>query len=509
LRDHRTTSAHVRALAIAAALALPTAGAATLAASTAASAQVVSAPALSGHSVSATEGHSKDFHVADASGLGEVALSDVSVDWGDGSAPSTGALSGTQVHATHTYAEAGTYTVTVTAAAGDTPLSTTATATIDEATVNLHHELAQVIPGGAFDGTVADGTDHNDSGSLSDFSAVVDWGDGSAPLACTTCIVATAGGFDVDAAHSYATAGLYHVLTMVEDGGNDVHENPVDTVVVVPIVAAALSAAEGTEFSGTVGSVIPSRNLTVVAPAVAVPSYNSVSIDWGDGSDATSGVVAADGTVSGTHAYAEEGTYTLTLDGTKTVVPEISVKKESSASNTVTVTDAPLTGTASPASPFSATVNTVLDGVFGNVVDTNPGGKAGDLSATIDWGDGSSSAATLVAGTSGAVASRVASGGGYNATGTHTYSSSGTKNGVVHFVDAGGATASVPFTVTVAASQVQGITNPPIPTGGNPRPGGPGVLSTPNTGADLPITTAALLVMSGASLFAVGRRRRS
>ena len=505
------TSFRVRALAIAAALALPAAGAASIAMSGAVSAQeVASSPALSGHDVKAIEGNSKDFHVADASGLGELSLSDISVDWGDGSAPDTGTLAGTQVHATHTYAEAGTYTIAVTATAGDTPLSASATATIADDTVNLHGEKTVVLPGGAFDGTVADGTDHNAAGSLSDFSAVIDWGDGSAPQSCTACIVDNGDGiFDVDAKHQYATAGVYGVHTMVEDAGSDVREHPVRTTVIVPIAASTLSGvAEGTQYSGGVGSVIPPRNLDVAAaPDVAIPTYNTVTIDWGDGSATSSGVVGSDGSVSGSHTYSDEGTYTITLDGSTAVVPEVSVKKESSATGTVTVGDAPLTGTASGSSPFTATQGTALTGVFGSVVDSNAGAPASDLSATIDWGDGSSSAATLVAGTGSSVAARVAST-GYSASGSHTYTTSGTKNGVVHFADKGGATASAPFTVNVAASQVQGITGTPNPTGGNPTASAP-VLATPNTGADLPVTTAALLIAAGGSLFAVGRRRRS
>jgi PKD repeat protein len=525
LRDQ--TSFRVRALAIAAALAVPAAGAVSVALTVRASAQVAPATvSFTGHDVSAIEGHGKDFHVATVSGE---TLSDISVDWGDASATSSGAVNGEHVHATHTYAEAGTYTITVTADAtviptgpqgaqgppGDvgldsTPVTATATATITEATVNLHGEKTQVLPGGAFDATVADGTDHNDAGSLSDFSAVIDWGDGGATETCTACIVDNGdGSFDVDAKHQYAAAGVYDVQTMVQDGGGDVRHNPVTTTVIVPIVAGAISGAEGTQFSGTVGSVITPRNLDVVGPAVAVPGINAVSIDWGDGSGSSDGTVGADGTVTASHTYSDEGTYTITLTGSNVVVPEISKKDTTySGTNTVTIADAPLTGSPSDSSPFTATAGTVLTGVFGSVVDGNSGGPASDLSATIDWGDGSSSAATLSQGTSSAVARKVVGSAGYNATGSHTYTTSGVKNGVVHFVDKGGATADVPFTVNVAASQVQGITSSPNPTGGTPAAGTP-VVSTPNTGADLPITTAALLVAAGGSLFAVGRRRRS
>lgn len=528
MRDH--TTFRIRALAIAAALAVPAAGAVSVALSSRASAQVIPGTvSFVGHDVSAIEGNSKDFHVATVSGE---TLSNISVDWGDSSAKSTGAVDGDHVHAGHTYAEAGTYIITVNAdatviptgppgpqgvqdvALDSTPVTTTATATITDDVVNLHGRKSVVLPGGAFDGTVADGNDHNDAGSLSDFSAVIDWGDGGAPQPCTACIVDKGeGDFAVAAKHQYSTAGIYDVSTTVADGGSDkdVHPKAATTEVIVPIVASAVSGVEGTEFNGTVGSVLTPRIFELVARD-AVPVVDVVSIDWGDGAT-SDGLVGEDGTVSASHTYTDERSYTITLTGSD-VIPETSKKDTTtySAINTVTVADAPLTGTPG-ATPFAATAGTVLSGVFGNVVDGNGGGPASDLSATIDWGDGSSSPATLSAGTSSAVARKVASSGGYNAGGSHTYTTGGPKNGVVHFVDKGGATANVPFTVNVAASQVQGITSSPNPSGGNPAGGNPTAsapgVSTPNTGADLPITTAALLVAAGGSLFAVGRRRRS
>lgn len=528
MRDHRHTSGHVRALAIAATLALPVAGAASIALSSVASAtptQVIG-PALTGTSFQGHEGVSHDFDVAGWVGADGVALQDVSVEWGDGSSASTGTLTGTHVHATHTYDEAGSYTVTVTGTAAPTgdvvqpsvPLSAGSTADISEAVVNLHHEKAQVLAsnvGGAFDGLVAHGTDHNSVGDLSDFSAVIDWGDGSAAQTCTTCVVSTGGGdFNVSASHQFASAGLYVVSTMVSDGGNDVREVPVKSKIVVPVVAGVVTGVEGGPFSGTVGSVLTSKHADVavndatgdVTPAIALPSISTVAIDWGDGSEPSQGEVSSTGLVSGSHTYADEGSFTITLTGTNAVAvtPLVSGSKLTSwsSTNTVSIADAPLNGTVGSGNPFTATAGTSFSALLAHVVDTASNGKASDLSATIAWGDGTTSAVTLAA-----------SGGGYDASGSHTYSASGAKSGTVHFVDVGGSKADVPFTVNVATAQVQGITSNPAgngPTGSSPHsPGTTGVIATPNTGGDLPLATAALLIVSGGSLFAVGRRRRS
>ncbi|HEY4427599.1 MAG TPA: hypothetical protein VGN08_05295, partial [Solirubrobacteraceae bacterium] len=123
-------------------------------------------------------------------------------------------------------------------------------------------------------------------------------------------------------------------------------------------------------------------------------------------------------------------------------------------------------------------------------------GKPSDLSATIDWGDGSTSPTTLVAN----------AGGGYDVSGSHTYGGAGTKSGTVHVVDVGGAKADVPFTVNVVAQQVQGITT--TGTTGGPTSGVQGIVTTPNTGGDVPWATAVLLLVSGSSFVVAGRLRR-
>ncbi len=530
MRELRHTSRHVRALAIGAALAIPLGGAASIALSGVASAQVVT-PTLTGKDIHVTEGPSGTVGIADLSPELFFVLSNITVSWGDGSSlDTTAALVGNHVRGAHTYAEAGSYTVTVNADAtavpqgpqGDGPgsvieldtthLSTTLTATVDEAHVNLFGEQEQIAPGGAFDGTVADGDDHNAAAHFSDFSAVIDWGDGSTPQACTACVVPTGGNeFGVDASHQYASAGLYRVHTQVQDGGADVREHPVSTLIAVPITASSVSATEGTAFNGTVGSLLLSRQLDIASVKVPTPTFDTATIDWGDGSSTTGGTVAEDGTVSGSHTYAEEGTYTITLTGGGG--PEVAKTKPApadQATNTVTVSDASLTGTAAQAGAYSATQGQSFTAVLANVVDNAASGKSGDISATIDWGDGSTSNATLSNAAAASVSARVA-GGGQNAGGTHTYTSGGTKNGVVHFVDLGGSKANVPFSVNVTASQVQGITSTPTPapgSGGNTG-SGPGAITTPNTGSDLPISTAALLIASGGSLLFVGRRRRS
>jgi hypothetical protein len=151
-------------------------------------------------------------------------------------------------------------------------------------------------------------------------------------------------------------------------------------------------------------------------------SSATATIDWGDGSPA-SHVAVAGGTVSGSHAYAEEGSYPISvtvddLDGT------------SSAAGAATVADAPLSAVASS---LTVSPRTTFTRLVASVADGDPRGVASDFTATITWGDGKTSAGTV---------DRLA-GGGFGVLGTHVYASAGTYTVVVHVADAGGAVATV------------------------------------------------------------------
>lgn len=120
------------------------------------------------------------------------------------------------------------------------------------------------------------------------------------------------------------------------------------------------------------------------------------------------------------HTFAEEGTHTGTVvvtdpTGLSTTLPF-----------TVPVADAPLTLTcATPPVSLQAFSGTVAD-----LHDGNPAAPLSDFTATIDWGDSSTS--------SGAVSG---SGGDYTVAGTHTYASTGYYDVSVHVDDVGGSSA--------------------------------------------------------------------
>jgi hypothetical protein len=351
-----------------------------------------------------------------------------------------------------------------------------------------------VLPGGAFTGQVAHGTDAYPGGvPLGDFTAVVNWGDGTAATTCTSCVTATGGDFMVAGTHQYAKAGYYWVETSVTDGTTDIYPGG-ETLIIVPIVAEPFVSGEGAAFNGEIGTVL---HFTQEELAKQKLASLSVTVNWGDGSDPTSGVLGTSvggvSTVSGSHTYGDEGTYTITLSTPQTglislhsaKVAKVAPKVTSTlwiATASVSVADAPITAS-SVSSSLTGTAGTPFSGVIAHVVDSASNGLMSDLSAVIDWGDGTTSAGTLTPSGSG----------GYDISGTHTYTTTGPKLGVVKVVDIGGSKSQAPFSVTVggASSGVQGI------------------IGVPNTGGgELPLGPGLLLVAAGGALFTVGRLRR-
>jgi hypothetical protein len=200
---------------------------------------------------------------------------------------------------------------------------------------------------------------------------------------------------------------------------------------VFPITAkgTSISSTEGQSFSGTVATfTVPSTTPT--------PADYSVSIAWGDGTTSAGTVTGGGGsfTVSGTHTYAEEGSFTATV----TITDVNTTSNKGTATTTATVGDAALH--ASGAKP-SRNGNAV-SGTVATFTDDNPGAPVSDFTATINWGDGKS--------TSGKVS---ASGTSFHVSGSHTYSKTGTFTIKITIKDDGGSTATATTTVTIPAKK--------------------------------------------------------
>ena len=192
-----------------------------------------------------------------------------------------------------------------------------------------------------------------------------------------------------------------------------------------------LSVVEGTPLTG-----IQVASFTDATGLLPISRY-SASISWGDGVVTTSATIA---TTSNPISYAIFGDHTYTTYGNYKILITVfnsTTGKSGQASTTISVTDASLT-------PNAATVSgvegTKFSGVVGTFSDGNPFGKAGEFSASIDWGNG------VV--TKGVIAALGNS--QFSVSGSNTYQSFGTYPVQVSITESGGSTTQIGSTGNVA-----------------------------------------------------------
>src|SRR5262249_19242022 len=139
----------------------------------------------------------------------------------------------------------------------------------------------------------------------------------------------------------------------------------------------------------------------------------TATIDWGDGATGDPGTVTADGqggfTVSGAHTYSKSGDFTV----------HVTIKDAGGSTATTAATVTPASNSVLP--PVPGTANAVegvpFTGVVASFTDSNAATAARDFTATIDWGNGHTSA--------GMVTFNSATG-RFEVWGTNTYAEEGT-----------------------------------------------------------------------------------
>lgn len=340
----------------------------------------------------------------------------VSVDWGDGQGMvpvdpgmirRIGDTDSFLVLGSHTYADHGVYTVTV--VVEDYGRQSGIESEGDEGPPNLAMATAMAtiadaplldpvgIDFGATAGsnlslqTVAVFSDGNPMGDQADFTAAIDWGDGTTSTGLVQAFVRDGDGpfrtsFRVLGNHKYQDAGNYTVIvTVKDDGGKQATMTAMAGVgVQAPTVLAAIpvSAQEGTALAN-----IPLATFVDANRSGSAGDFLA-TIDWGDGSTTVGLITKVGGTaegslyaVAGSHTYADQGSFTVKVTVAdhrgNTIV----------ATAPATVNDAPLvahggviTGVeGSPTGPALLAVFTDLGGAE----------APSSYTASIDWGDGS------------------------------------------------------------------------------------------------------------------------
>jgi len=279
-------------------------------------------------------------------------------------------------------------------------------------------------------GTVATFTDPDTSAVATDYSASINWGDGSTS---TGTISGGGGSFTVTGSHTYAEEGSHTITATVTDLTST--SNTATATSTATVSDAALSPSgttihpvEGSSSAQTVAS------FTDADPAGSVSDY-AATINWGDGTT-TNGTITANGSrfkVTGRHAYAEKSSQLI----------KVTIRDKGGAvtntNSTAKVADARLH--AKRGHPVKKGM--MVSGTIVNFTDADPHGTLSDYRASIHWGDGTTSAGTISK-----------AHGKFRLRDSHTYKKGGTFKVVVTIKEPGGSTARVRFKVTLKATPV-------------------------------------------------------
>jgi streptogramin lyase len=196
-----------------------------------------------------------------------------------------------------------------------------------------------------------------------------------------------------------------------------------------PVVSSTtLVATEDLSFSTGVASFIDANPNALISDFTA-------TIAWGDGTNSSGTITQPGGigtsfNVTGSHLYADEGTYSVTVQ----VADPLNAT--GTAVSTADVADAPLTA---QGLTLASVDDLPLAGAIASFTDANPVAPTSDFSASIDWGDGSTS--------TGVITQPGGVGTAFQVLGNHTYLGARSYSVSVQIDDAGGSTASASSTV--------------------------------------------------------------
>ncbi len=292
------------------------------------------------------------------------------------------------------------------------------------------------------EGPVTDGGHNLDAGSSCAFNGATDLRNTNpqlGPLASnggptqTRALLAGSPAIDAGGTCPAADAGLDQ-RGLPRFSPCDIGAYEVQDQAVAPGAPRTLSGGEGQAVSGTVATFSDGD-----APA---GGDFTATINWGDGSAPTAGIVTPVGgqpgtfAVTGAHVYAEGGSFTGTVAITD------SDSSGASAGFSAAIGDFALT--ASGGLTLNGTESTAdtgpVSGTVATFTDADPGEAAAHFAATIAWGDGTSSAGTVSG----------PAGGPFSVSGAHSYAEDRTYTITVSISDVGGATATATSRAVIA-----------------------------------------------------------
>jgi hypothetical protein len=253
----------------------------------------------------------------------------VSINWGDGQTTGGSAVANANGTfsvfgpSTHTYANDGIYTVSfsITEIGDDHDFATaTAVGTVAEAnrSINMTVPPISVTEGTVVSGTIATFTDGGTTDPASDFTASIDWGDGTTTAGIVSA-ASVASTYVVSGTHQYtdelggSPPPFFLIDVTISEPGivsygnsNTVTISEADTLT---MTGSSFTARAGRPFSGPVATFTDTNPL-------ALASDFTTTINWGDGTTTLGTVAGPTGgpfTVTGSHTYKPARSFTVTV----------------------------------------------------------------------------------------------------------------------------------------------------------------------------------------------------
>ena len=391
---------------------------------------------------------------------------------------------GRVVNGVHYYTEASPtpypVTVTVTDRSSGTSGLGSSVAIVSAAPLSVVvNSVGGLTQGAPFTGPFASFTSSNIFSQPGDFSATLDYGDGSSGPGLVK--INPLGGYNVYGTNTYFGSGSFTVTATVTDnsyanfiaGGGTSTAGGGTTSTSAPIVVpppvdgggtptvgtgtGTITAITGLPFTAKVGATFTGQVATLTESDTTVTAAQlSAVIDWGDGITST-GVVTGPGTggqfvVTGSHPYATTGTGTGggNADGiTQGTFPvNISVTGPAGVTGNVSTTatvdsDFPITAAGTS---IVGVQGVAINATVAAFTDPDTTATAGQFSAVINWGDGFTTTGTVTG---------PGTGGQFSVKGSHIYSSADNAEAVVVTIThSGDATATASTTVNLVQGAI-------------------------------------------------------
>jgi hypothetical protein len=240
-----------------------------------------------------------------------------------------------------------------------------------------------------FNGTVATFTSTAPMPTAADFTATIDWGDGSPST--TGTILAAPTGFIVVGSHTFEAANTLVPVTVsiaeTDGAGSATGHSLANVVNPVSVVPQSVDFVAGTFSSEVVASFSDSD-------PQAFPSQFTAQINWGDSSANTAGVISSDGAgfdITGSHAYNRAGSYDIIVTVTDARTSGVALVLSSAQVNPVPPITIQTTN-------FAVIAGKRFRGTVANFTDGDPRTDPSFYTATIDWGDGSTPTTGTISG---------------------------------------------------------------------------------------------------------------